>query len=148
MTIKQLQKNVSELEYGLQLKEYPIANIQDTVECEMIWKRQRTGEMNDDDTGVESVNQDDEDVQDYSTNSTSTSSPTSYEHSLLSFLVANDSFPSAISKDDKSTLTDKKKTFSMNKSTTVEKNSSNQTSTTIVNSSKKKRRCCINCGKW
>lgn len=149
MTIKQLQKNLSELEYGLQLKEHPIANIHDTVECEMIWKQQRTDEVqrsttveiNDDDTGV---NQDEEDIHDYSTNSTSTSSPTSYEHSLLSFLVANDSLPSTINKDDKPTLIEREKTLSTKKPSVIKKTSSNETST---NSNKKKRRCCINCGK-
>ena len=147
-TIKQLQKNLSELEYGLQLKEHPIVNVHDTVECEMIWKRQRTDEVqrsttveiNEDDTGVESVNQDEEDIHDYSTNSTSTS----YEHSLLSFLVANDSLPSMINKDDKPTLIDRKKVSSTKKPPVIKKNSSNETSTTI---NKKKRRCCINCGK-
>ena len=147
-TMKQLQTNLSELQYGLHLKEHPITNIHKSIECELIWKRSRTdeiqtsttAEINDDDTGVESVNQDEgEDIHDYSTtNSTSTLSPTSYEHCLLSFLVGNDSLTSStMNKDDKVNLADMKKILFNKK----------KSPTTILNSNKKKRRFCDNCGK-
>ena len=140
-TIKQLQTNLSELQYGLHLKEHPMTNIHRSIECEMIWKRSgtaeiptsRTAEINDDDTGVESVNQDEDDLHDYSTHTSSTLSPTSYEQCLLSFLIGNDS----LTADDKVNLADMKRILANKK----------KSSTTILNSNNKKRRFCVNCGK-
>lgn len=126
-TIKQLQTNLSNLQYGLYLKEHSRTNISNSIQCQIIWKRSRTDEINDDDdTGVE------EDIHDYSTKS-----PTSYEHCLLSYLVGNDS----MNKDEQVNLTDRKQILS-NKN-----KSSNQTSTVTLNSNNKKRRFCLNCGK-
>jgi len=141
-TIKQLQKNFSELQYDLHLKERQTPNIYDSIECEIIWKRHRIDDIQDvsedDETG--GVNHDDEDIHDYSTTSTSTPSPTSYEHCLLSFLVGNDSLTSINNKDDKKILPIKKQLL-------IEKKQTNNTPTTILNNNNKKRRICMSCGK-
>lgn len=135
-TIKDLQKNFSELQYDLQLKERRTPNIYDSIECEIIWKRQRTddiqtsvvdGSENDDDN-------DEEDIHDYSTTTTSTPSPTSYEHCLLSFLVGNDSLTSANEKINSSKILSTKKQI-------------NNHPPTILNNNNKKRRICMSCGK-
>lgn len=157
-TIKQLQKNVSELQYDICLKERQTPNIFDSIECEMVWKRHKTVNMlkstiqntsEDEDTNT-GTNHTDEDVADYSTTSTPpplTPSPTAYEHCLLSFLVGNDSITN---KDEKTTSSDMKKNLPSKKCPLIEKSYTNSTMPTItntLNSSNKKRRICMNCGK-
>jgi len=143
-TIKQLQKNFSELQYDLQLKERQPPNIYDSIECEIIWKRYRTDDVQT--STIVDASEDDEDVLDYSTTGTpppSIPSPTSYEHCLLSFLVGNDSITN---KDEKITSSDIKKILPIKKQLLMEKKQTNNT-TTILNSNNKKRRICISCGK-
>jgi hypothetical protein len=155
-TIKELQKNFSELQYDLHLKECQTPNIFDSIECEIIWKRHRTDDIqttiianvSEDD---EDINHDDEDIHDYSTTGTpppsSTPSPTSYEHSLLSFLVGNDSLISTTNnKDEKINSFDIKKILPSKNQLLTEKKSMNNT-TTILNNNNKKRRICMSCGK-
>jgi hypothetical protein len=159
-TIKQLQKNFSELQYDLHLKERQTPNIYDSIECEIIWKRHRMddiqttivdGSEDDEDTHTGGLNHDDEDIHDYSTTGTpppsSTPSPTSYEHCLLSFLVGNDSLTSTNNRDDKITSSDIKKILPIKKQLLIEKKQTNNTSTTILNNNNKKRRVCMSCGK-
>jgi len=140
MKIKQLQKNFSELQYDLLLKERQIPNIYNSIECEIIWKRHRT---DDNQTSITDGSEDDEDTHDTATPPPSTSSPTSYEHCLLSFLVGNDSITN---KDEKITSSDIKKILPIKKQLLMEKKQTNNT-TTILNSNNKKRRICISCGK-
>ncbi|CAF3346794.1 unnamed protein product [Rotaria sp. Silwood1] len=159
-TIKQLQKNFSELQYDLNLKERQTPNIYDSIECEIIWKRHRTddiqtstiidGSEDDEDTNT-GTNHDDDDVPDYSTTGTppsSTPSPTSYEHCLLSFLVGNDSITN---RDEKIILSDMKKNLTNKKNLLMEKKQTNtnttSTVTTLLNNNNKKRRICMSCGK-
>jgi hypothetical protein len=151
-TIKRLQKNFSELQYDLHLKERQTPNIYDSIECEIIWKRYTPtiidGSEDDEDTNTAGVNHDDEDIRDYSTTGTppsSTPSPTSYEHCLLSFLVGNDSLISTNNKDEKITSSDIKKILPIRKQLLTEKKQTNHTPTTILNN--KKRRICMSCGK-
>jgi len=146
-TIKQLQKNFSELQYDLQLKERQPPNIYDSIECEIIWKRYRTDDIQT--STIVDASEDDEDVLDYSTTGTpppSIPSPTAYEHCLLSFLVGNDSLTSITNKDEKITSSDIKKILPIKKQLLMEKKQTNNT-TTILNSNNKKRRICISCGK-
>jgi len=146
-TIKELQKNFSELQYDLQLKERQTPNIYDSIECEIIWKRHRTDDIQTTtiaDGGSEDDN--DEDIHDYSTTGTSTPSPTSYEHCLLSFLVGNDSLTSTNNKDEKINSLDLKKILPIKKQLLIEKKQINNT-TTILNNNNKKRRICMSCGK-
>jgi hypothetical protein len=146
-TIKQLQKNFSDLQYDLYLKERQTPNIYDSIECEMLWKRHRTNDIQ----TVDAIEDDDEeDIHDYSTTGTpppSTPSPTSYEHCLLSFLTGNDSLISTNNKDEKLISTDMKKILPLKKQLLVEKKPTNHPSTTILNNNNKKRRICMNCGK-
>jgi hypothetical protein len=128
-TIQQLQKNCAELQYDLQMKERLPPNIYDSIECELIWKRTRFDETRD-----AGENQTDEGApEDCTTNSTtppalsSSPSPTTYERSLLSFLVNSDG-----STAKKLNPTDKP---------------SSHSSSTILNSNNKKRRTCTSCGK-
>jgi hypothetical protein len=145
ITIKELQKNFSELQYDLHLKEHQTPNIYDSIECEIIWKRHRTDDIQ---TNLAdgSEDDDDEDTHDYSTTGTSTPSPTSYEHCLLSFLVGNDSLTSINNKDEKMNSSDIKKLLPIKKQLLIEKKQINNT-TTILNNNNKKRRICMNCGK-
>ncbi|CAF0793695.1 unnamed protein product [Rotaria sordida] len=154
-TIKQLQKNFSELQYDLHLKERQTPNIYDSIECEIIWKRHRTDDIQtstivDGSEDDEDTNHDDEDVPDYSTTGTpppSTPSPTSYEHCLLSFLVGNDSITN---KDEKIISSDIKKILPNKKNLLMEKKQTNNTTstiTTMLNNNNKKRRICMSCGK-
>ncbi|CAF3645965.1 unnamed protein product [Rotaria socialis] len=152
LTIKQLQKNVSTLEYDLHLKERQTPNIYDSIECEMIWKRHRIDNIQasiitnaDEDTNT-GTNHDDENASDYLTAGTppsSTSSPT-YEHCLLSFLVGNDS---STNKDNKIATSDMKKNVSNKKNSLIENTQTNSAITTIFHNSNKKRRICMSCGK-
>jgi hypothetical protein len=149
-TIKELQKNFSELQYDLQLKERQTPNIYDSIECEIIWKRHRTDDIQTTTTTTiadgGSEDDDDEDIHDYSTTGTSTPSPTSYEHCLLSFLVGNDSLTSTNNKDEKINSSDIKKILPIKKQLLIEKKQINNT-TTILNNNNKKRRICMSCGK-
>jgi hypothetical protein len=122
-TIKQLQKNFSELQYDLHLKECQTPNIYDSIECELIWKRYRTDD-NQTSTVIDGNENDEEDLPDYST---------SYEHCLLSFLGENDSLTSITNKDEKIILPTKKQT--------------NNPTTILNNNPNKKRRICMSCGK-
>ena len=155
-TIKQLQKSFSELQYDLHLKERQTPNIYDSIECEIIWKRHPTDDTqrstvvdvsDDDDETNTSANHDDEDVQDYSTNSTSTSSPTHYEHCLLSFLVGNDMLASATNKDEKIISSDLRKLLPIKNQFLTGRKQTNNATTTILSSNNKKRRICASCGK-
>ena len=94
-TIKQLQKNISELQYDLEMKECQIPNIYDSIKCEILWKRHRTDD-------IQSPKILDENDEDYST---------SYENSILSFLTGNDSPTTKDEKIKKTLLTDKKSTI-------------------------------------
>jgi len=109
------------------------------------------GSEDDEDTHTGGLNHDDEDIHDYSTTGTpppsSTPSPTSYEHCLLSFLVGNDSLTSTNNRDDKITSSDIKKILPIKKQLLIEKKQTNNTSTTILNNNNKKRRVCMSCGK-
>jgi hypothetical protein len=139
-TIKQLQKDLSELQYDLQLKERQAPDIHGSIECEVVWKRDcrrsATVEASEDD--------EDDDVVDYSATGTpppSTPSPTSYEHCLLSFLVGNDSLASTKNKDEKITSSDaQKKLLPMKKRR-------DHATATMSNPNTKKRRTCTSCGK-
>ncbi len=122
-TIRELQKNFSELQYDLHLKENQPPNIYDSIECEMLWKRNEIQTS----TTVDTIEDDDED----DLHDCSTPSPTTCEHSLLSFLVGNDSSI----KDEKLISSDTKQTLPIKKSTT------------ILTTNNKKRRICMNCGK-
>lgn len=156
MTIKQLQKNLSDLQYDLQLKEGQPPNIYNSIDCEIVWKRsqtedsQRSTSEDDEDTNT-GVNHegggDDDDVLDYSTTGTSTPSPATYEHCLLSFLVGNDSSSLAINKDEKTMPSNIKKILPMKRQLLNEKKRMNNTTTTILNNNNKKRRVCMSCGK-
>ncbi|CAF0756471.1 unnamed protein product [Adineta ricciae] len=160
MTIKQLQKNLSDLQYDLQLKEGQPPNIYDSINCEIVWKRnqtedsQRSTSEDDEDinTGVNHEGGgggDDDDVLDYSTTGTSTPSPATYEHCLLSFLVGNDSSSLVTNKDEKTISSNIKKILPMKRQILNEKKRINNTTTsaTILNSNNKKRRVCVSCGK-
>ena len=128
--IKQLQKNFSELQYDLNLKENQTPNIYDSIECQMVWKRSRTNDIQPSTSTVDASENNDEELHD-----DSTSSPSSYEHSLLSFLVGNDSSISPTNKDEKLISSDTKKLVSIKKPST------------ILTNNNKKRRICMNCGK-
>ena len=133
-TVKQLQKNFSELQYDLQLKERQTPNIYDSIECEILWKRHRIDESQG--STIIDASEDDEDIHDYSTTGTpppSIPSPTSYEHCLLSFLVGNETLTSTNNKDEKLIPSDVKKILPVKKPM-------NQPSTTILNNNNKKRR--------
>ncbi|CAF1055341.1 unnamed protein product [Adineta steineri] len=149
-TIKQLQNNFSELQYDLQLKERQTPNIYDSIECEVVWKRDRIQHSQSSTIGDGS--EDDDDVLDYSTTGTSpppssTPSPTSYEHCLLSFLIGNDSLTSTTNKDEKLLSSDIKKILPIKKQLLIEKKQMNNTTTMILNNNNKKRRICMSCGK-
>ncbi|CAF0730135.1 unnamed protein product [Adineta steineri] len=150
-TIKQLQNNFSELQYDLQLKERQTPNIYDSIECEVVWKRDRIEHSQNSIIG-DGSEEDDDDVLDYSTTGTSpppssTPSSTSYEHCLLSFLIGNDSLTSTTNKDEKILSSDIKKILPIKKQLLIEKKQMNNTTTMILNNNNKKRRICMSCGK-
>ena len=94
-----------------------------------------------------------DDMSDYSTTTTpssSVSSSTSYEHCLLSFFTENDTLTSRTNNDNKLTSIHPKNFLTQKQKCTNEKKSINNTVGTMMmfnNSNMKKRRVCINSSK-
>ena len=157
-TIKQLQTTFSDLEYDLHLKEGLTPNISDSIDCEIIWRRNRSDDQQrsitadvDEDTHMDR-NHDEAGGRDHSATGGTSSPPssTAQDHCLLSPPRGRDtSSANVTNKVQQGNLSATRNTCPAKHSSAPDGNTaSGSSNTSIPNTALKKRRICARCGKY
>ena len=157
-TIKQLQTTFAGLEYDLHLKEGLTPNISDSIDCEIIWRRNRTDDQQrsiaadiDEDTHMDR-NNDEAGGRDHSATGGTSSPPssTAQDLCLLSPTRVRDTSSSNVTNRVQQANPSAIRNMCLPKhSTTSDGNPTTDSSNTSVpNTALKKRRICARCGKY